>query len=124
MKKLLLFCLVVLLMGVPMSTVSATTINVIPDEMNNIVINCDGQIINLDTVNEVYTISADGNSIEYSITMSQEGEITPPASIPVTRIVNGVTFTGTLYLSTYRYLDGKTTSTYEGVLYRVDTTTE
>lgn len=42
--------------------------------------------------------------------------ITPSISLPWTEIVNGATFSGTLYLQSFYYSDGKTFVTYKGTL--------
>ncbi len=121
MKKLLLFCLVVLLAGFPVSTVSAAETIQIMGGDTDLIIESDAYVPSFEHANEKFTVSPDGNSMEYTITLKEEGEKLPVASFVVTRTTNGVTYKGTVYLTTYRYLNGWTTATYEGILYLVET---
>ena len=45
-----------------------------------------------------------------------EGRIAPPAELPWSETLNGSTYSGTLYLSTFGYVENQTIATYVGTL--------
>lgn len=125
MKKLLICCLAICLAMVPVSTAKAasnTTTMVISDSFSfsmEIDKDLSERIINSE---DSFTISPDGNSMTTTITMNYEGEVVPARSIEVTKTYGTSVYRGTVYLKTFRYLDGVTSATYEGTLYLVSDT--
>lgn len=124
MKNLILCCLFIFLAGFPVSTVNASgleTMAFIENDESYFLFESEQPIMG-EIVDESSQISINGDTMTVTLTYEEKGEVTPPASIDVTRVVNGVTYQGTAYLKTYRYFDGVTTATYKGTLYRVETT--
>lgn len=120
MKKLLICCLAILLAGVPVCSVSAAAPNTQSIEFNDgdlLLITTEGITDKLSVVNENYSFSLDASSMNTTITMEYPGEVVPNRSVTITRIINGNTYVGTVYLDSYWYHDGVTTAVYEGTLY-------
>lgn len=119
MKKLLICCLAIYLAMVPVSTakaaVSDTTSTVTDNDL--LIIDSNGIMSESTVAYESYSLSPDASSMYTTITMDYQGEVTPAKSVNVTRIIDGNTYSGTVYLTTFRYLDGITTATYAGTLY-------
>ena len=125
MKKLLICCLAILLAGAPTYTVNAANlqnITVITDGTSELTIELTDDSLVGTVIDESFRLSTDSTSMTTSITMEYEGQVIPARSVEVTRTVSGRTYKGTLYLTTFRYLDGVTSATYEGTLYLVSDT--
>ncbi|MBQ7927075.1 MAG: hypothetical protein IJ335_12435 [Lachnospiraceae bacterium] len=122
MKKLLICCLAILLSGVPVLTTNAASSSVsIVQTGNGDILLINDERISPDVIvsNESYSFSPDATSMQTSITMEYPGEVVPNRSVTITRIINGNTYTGTVYLISYWYIvdTNTTTANYEGTLY-------
>lgn len=60
---------------------------------------------------------ADADSITITQQVTYNGIVAPSISIPFTKIIDGTTYSGTLYLQSFTQGNNKTVATYKGTLY-------
>ena len=60
---------------------------------------------------------ADTDAITLTQQVTYNGIVTPNASITFTKVVDGTTYSGTLYLQSFTQGNNKTVATYKGTLY-------
>ena len=66
--------------------------------------------------NERYMPLSDTDTITLTQEITYSGIISPSAFIPWTEIVDGTTYSGTLYLQSFSYTSNKTSAIYKGIL--------
>lgn len=121
MKKLLMFCLVILLAGGPSLNVNAaepisSEVDLIKEPLFAINVET-GELVQPTDIQESYVMSINQDYITVSRTITYQGEVTPAATIGYTNIIGDSTYTGTLYLQYYIYRNNQTTAYYEGTIY-------
>lgn len=67
----------------------------------------------------VSVYNPDSDTITTTKTVDFAGRVTPPQTIEGIETRNGTTYRGTLSLTQYLYISGKTRATYKGTLYPV-----
>ncbi len=60
---------------------------------------------------------ADADAVTLTQKITYEGIVAPSISIPFTKIIDGTTYSGTLYLQSFTQGNNKTVATYKGTLY-------
>ena len=60
---------------------------------------------------------ADKDAITLTQQVTYDGIVAPNTSIPWTKIIDGTTYSGTLYLQSFSQGNNKTVATYKGTLY-------
>lgn len=68
---------------------------------------------------EITSYSAHGTvyAIDLTEKITYEGTVIPADTIPWTEIINGDTYSGTLYLQSFYHYDNTTVATYTGTIY-------
>ncbi len=97
--------------------------------MINVEYNIESNHLNLDEYNtsdtdvihmeiDDYVVSISPQALEYTTTIVYQSVLTPPpVSVYVTPNLDGVSYSGTLYLQNYVHANGKTIATYKGTLH-------
>ena len=69
-------------------------------------------------VGEEKILRASGNSITVERKVRYEGKVIPNRTLQWTEKIGNYTYSGTLSLAKFAYLNGVTTATYQGTLYK------